>query len=372
MRASGLSANAACAVEAVASTGGMIMPPVMGAAAFIMAEYLHISYVTVMKAALLPALVFFASIYFTIDFYARKHRIGAIQTRPGAARQSIKDFWHLLIPIVCLIVLLMRSHSPMTSVVWSLLILLLVSWRRKETRLTPSRCLTAIAEGAKNAVSVASACAASGIILGVIGLTGIGSAFSSALFSHFSSSLPGALLASMLISLVLGMGMPATAVYIILATLVAPSLVQLGVAPLAAHMFVFYFGIISTITPPVALTAYAAAAVGGGDGVRVGFNAFILGIAAYSIPFVFVYAPEILLTAAYSQAQLRFAVCLAAVYAISLALIGFIRARLTLPCRVLAGAAGILLITPSLLTDLLGFSLLILVLAMHRLRKTEG
>ncbi len=369
MRESGFDRNFACAVETVASTGGMIMPPVMGAAAFLMVEYLRIDYASLMKAAFLPALVFFISIYFTIDFHSRKCRIGASGAHDAHALKALKKNWHLLTPIACLVFFLMRRYSPMTSVLWSLLILIAVSWLRKETRLTPSLCLAAIADGAKNSLAVAAACATSGIILGVISLTGVGSAFSSALFAQFTDFLPGALFASMLISLILGMGMPATAVYLILATLVAPSLVSLGVNPLAAHMFVFYFGIISTITPPVALTAYAAAAVGGGDPFRVGMRAFILGIAAYCIPFVLVYAPEMMLIGSVSDALLRFAVCIAAVYAVALATVGFLRRQMALACRVLAALAGIMLMTPSLATDIAGFGLLLLVHIMHYLRK---
>ena len=371
MKESGFNRDMACAVEAAASTGGMLMPPVMGAAAFVMADYLHVDYATIMKAAFLPALVFFASIYFTIDFYSRKHHIDASLQKSEHAAETFRKTWHLIIPIVCLIAFLMYRLSPSTSVVYSLLILVAVSFFRKETRLTPEKCIAAIVDGGKNAIAVASACATSGIILGVIGLTGVGSAFSTALFAKFSTFLPGALLSGMAISLILGMGMPATAVYVILATLVAPTLVQLGVTPLAAHMFVFYFGIISTITPPVALTAYAASAVGGGNAMRVGLRAFLLGFSSYAIPFVLVYAPEMMLTASIPAALFRFAVCITAVFAISLAYIGFIRVQLTVPCRVLAGIAGLFLITPNIESDLAGFLLLLLVLIMHRFRKVS-
>ncbi|MCC8193723.1 MAG: TRAP transporter fused permease subunit, partial [Deltaproteobacteria bacterium] len=369
MRKSGFDRNMACAVEAVSSTGGMIMPPVMGAAAFLIMEYLGLDYVTLIKAAILPALVFFASIYFTIDFYARKHRIGASLKQDSHALATFRKTWHLLIPIAALIAFLMMRYSAMVSVVWSLFMLIAVSWLRKGTRLTPSLCLAAIADGAKNAVAVAAACATSGIILGVIALTGVGPAISTAIFTNFVDFLPGALVATMGVSLVLGMGMPATAVYLILATLAAPTLMQLGVVPLAAHMFVFYFGIISTITPPVALTAYAAAAVGGGDPVRVGMKAFVLGIAAYCIPFVLVYAPEMLLLGSLTDALLRFIICIAAVYAVALATVGFLAKQMATVCRVLAAMAGILLITPNLVSDFIGFGLLTLVHVMHYLRK---
>ena len=369
MRKSGFHKNVACAVEAVASTGGMIMPPVMGAAAFLIMEYLGLSYTDLIKASLLPSLVFFISIYFTVDFYARKHKIGASienDTRKQAT-DTLKKTWHLLIPVASLITFLLLRYSPMTSVVWSLFLLIAVSWLREGTRLTPRRCLAAIVDGAKNAVAVAAACATSGIILGVIALTGVGTTFSTVIFASFANFLPGALLATMGISLLLGLGMPATAVYLVLATLAAPILVNLGVDPLAAHMFVFYFGIVSTITPPVALTAYAAAAVGGGDPVRVCLHAFILGIAAYCIPFVLVYSPEIMLMGSITNGLVRFFICIAAVYAIALATVGFLDKQLSLLCRVLAALAGVLIIIPHVVSGILGFGLLALLHITHRL-----
>ncbi len=368
MRKSGFEKNMACAVEAVAYTGGMIMPPVMGAAAFIMAEYLRVDYAAIMKAALLPALIYFASVYFTVDLYARRQKLGAQPAPAESFAATFSQLGHMVLPIICLVVFLVWRISPMTAVVWSLLILFAVSFIRPQSRLSPRRLLDALLDGAKSAVPVACACATSGIILGVVSLTGVGSTLSSELFIYFNSFLPGALICCMIISLVLGMGLPATAVYLILATLLAPSLINLGVAPIAAHMFVFYFGIISTITPPVALTAYAAAAVGGGDAVRVGFIAFRLGLAAYSIPFILVYAPELLFSGDAPAIALRFAFSLAAVYALALASIGYQREHISMPRRLLAAAAGLLLITPDLSTDIPGTILLLLVLFARRRR----
>ncbi len=358
MRKSGFGKNMACAVEAAASTGGMLMPPVMGAAAFIMAEYLRTDYASVMKAALLPALIFFASIYFTVDLYARREKLGAQPDPAEPFSATLRQLGHMIVPIACLIVFLVLRISPMTAVVWSLLILFGISFLRPQSRLAPSRLIPALLDGARSAVPVACACATSGIILGVVSLTGVGSTLSSALFASFSSFLPGALLCCMAISLILGMGLPATAVYLILATLLAPSLVKLNVSPMAAHLFVFYFGIISTITPPVALTAYAAAAVGGGDAVRVGFTAFRLGFAAYGIPFIWIYAPELLLNGDPALIAARLTSSLAAVFALALANIGHWQRPLNGPCRVLAAAAGALLITPNIFSDILGAILL--------------
>ncbi len=357
MRRSGYSADMACAVEAVSSTGGMLMPPVMGAAAFIMAEYLNISYFDVAKAAFLPALIYFASVYFMVDLYARKHNVRTPEQPFGGLGASLRRLGHLALPLVCLIVFLCLRYPPLDSVVWSLLLLLGVSWLRKETRITPARFAEALEIGVRNAVPVACACATAGIILGVVSLTGLGSALSSAALGFFSQNLRGALVAVMFMSLVLGMGLPATAVYLILASLAAPILVKLGVLPLAAHMFVFYFGIISTITPPVALTAYAAAGVGGGEPTRVGIIAFCLGVAAYIIPFILVYAPSLMLVGSIWEGLVRFAISLVAVYAIALATMGHLRRPMRRFSRFLAAVGGLLLIAPTMLSDLLGAGL---------------
>ena len=357
MRRSGYATDMACAIEAVASTGGMLMPPVMGAAAFIMAEYLSISYFDVARAAFFPALIYFASVYFMVDMYARKHRAQVPDTAFASLRDTLRRRGHLALPLIGMVTFLYMRWPPLEAVVWSIAILFCVSWLRVETRITPRRFLEALETGAKNAVPVACACAVAGIILGVVSLTGLGSTLSSAALSVFSSNLPGALLAVMLMSLILGMGLPATAVYLILASLAAPVLGKLGVPPLAAHMFVFYFGIISTITPPVALTAYAAAGVGGGNATRVGIIAFKLGFAAYIIPFIMVYSPSVLLQGPLWQSLVRLALSFLAVYAMALAAMGYLRRPLGKAARCLIACGGLLLIAPTLATDIAGAAL---------------
>ncbi|MDR2503726.1 MAG: TRAP transporter permease [Deltaproteobacteria bacterium] len=359
MLRNGYSRDTACAIEAVASTGGMIMPPVMGAAAFIMAEYLHISYLEVAKAAFLPAVLYFTSIYFMVDLYARRHGIKApdeaCAVRPGLV---LRSHGHLSLPLIGLIFFMFQGWSPMKSVFWAIMLLIALSWLRRETRITPAVFLKALVEGARSAVPVASACATAGIILGVVSLTGVGSTVSGAILPMFSGNMPAMLLSGMLISLIMGMGLPATAVYIILATLVAPSIINMGGAPLAVHMFIFYYGIISTITPPVALTAYAAAGVGGGNATRVGFIAFKLGIASYIIPFLFIYSPSLLGQGPWTEILPRIAISLLSVYALAAACIGYMRGLVKPQDRILTGVAGLALIIPHPVADMTGLLLL--------------
>ena len=366
MKKDGYTPELACAVEAVASTGGMIMPPVMGAAAFIMAEYLQTSYGQVALAATLPAVLYFASVYFMVDLYSRRHGIALKKGGKFDFREiwnAMLDKGHLSVPLILLIAFLLMGWSPMKAVTWSIFSMVVVSWVKAETRITPYKFFFALYDGVKSMVPVTSACASAGIILGVVSITGIGSSISSVLLSVFGGSLVQVLIVSMIISLILGMGLPATAVYLILATLVTPSLEKLGVLPMAAHMFVFYYGIISTITPPVALTAYAAAGLGNANPNKTGYYAFYLGIASFIIPFIMIYAPEILMYGTALEIIYRFGVTFVAIYALSCALAGFFKRPLEVWRRLLLGASAILLIIPHPLCDLAGVAGAVVLLA---------
>lgn len=374
MKKDGYRPEVACAVEAVASTGGMIMPPVMGAAAFIMAEYLQVSYGEVALAAALPAVLYFVAVYFMIDLYSRRH--GIAPKRGGgfdweALGGALRDKGHLSLPLLFLIGSLLWGWSPMKSVTWSIFAMIVVSWLKKDTRITPAKFVHALGDGVENMVPVTSACASAGIILGVVSITGIGSSVSSILLTAFGSSLAPVLIASMMVSLVLGMGLPATAVYLILATLVTPSLEKLGVVPMAAHMFVFYYGIISTITPPVALTAYAAAGLGKANPNKTGYYAFYLGIASFIIPFVMVYAPELLLIGEPLAIVYRFAVTLVAIYALACALTGYFQGMLSGWRRALLACAAIMLIIPHVAFDAAGVLLAAVLLVPVALRSAK-
>ncbi|MBC7321963.1 MAG: TRAP transporter permease, partial [Acetomicrobium sp.] len=263
MKQSGYKNEFAGAVVAAASTGGQVMPPVMGAAAFIMAQFLGVSYWEIVVAAAVPATLYFASIWFMVHF--RSGRIGlqkfSAENMPKL-KIVLKEGWHLLLPIVTLVVFLALGYSPVKAVFWSLVLLVVVSWGgKKEYRMTPKRIVDALINGAIGAVEVAAACACSGLIIGVIGITGVGLAFSSFVLSLSHGILPFALILTMIGSIILGMGVPTTAQYIITSTLAAPALAQMGVPMFSAHLFCLYFGVLADVTPPVALATYAASGI---------------------------------------------------------------------------------------------------------------
>ncbi|BAS28231.1 TRAP transporter permease [Limnochorda pilosa] len=361
MRRNGYPNHVACAVEAAASTGGMIMPPVMGAAAFIMAEYLRVTYTDVAIAAAIPAVLYFVAVFLMVDFEAQRRGIVSLPSESlPDVRKTLRQGGHLLIPLAALIYFLLDRWSPMKAVVWSTLILVAVSWLRRETRLDLPRVLRALDTGVRNAAPVATACAAAGIILGIVSMTGLGVTFSSSLLELSRGNLLLALVITMVASLILGMGLPATAVYLVLATLAAPALESMGVQPIAAHMFVFYFGIISTITPPVALTAYAAAGIGGANPARVGWSAFGLGIVGYIVPFMFVYSPSLLMVGTTWKILGSVVTALLGVYCIAASVTGYLKGRIGVVARTALFIAGLFLIRPGLVTDAVGIGLLAL------------
>jgi TRAP transporter 4TM/12TM fusion protein len=263
MKKSGYTPNFAGAVVAASSTGGQVMPPVMGAAAFIMAQFLGISYWDIVVAAAIPATLYFISIIAMVHFRAGKRGIQSLteETAPRVG-SVLKAGWHLLLPIIPLVIFLALGYSAVKAVFWSIVLMVCVSWMGKpQYRMTPKRLLDALIAGGMGAVEVAAACACSGLVIGVIGITGIGLAFSSFVISLSQGILPLALILTMIGSIILGMGVPTTAQYIITSTLAAPALYQMGVPLMSAHLFCLYFGVLADVTPPVALATYAAAGI---------------------------------------------------------------------------------------------------------------
>ncbi len=306
MRRTGYRPLFAGAVEAVASTGGQIMPPVMGAGAFVMAEMLGVSYTKIALAAAIPALLYFLSVGLMVYFEAGRNNLQTIdQAQVPPVRETLRQGFHLLIPLGLLIYLLVVAQlSPMLAGLYSIIALAAVAslsslWR--ERRLPWREILEALKHGAVTAVPVAMACAAAGLVIGVVSLTGLGVRFTQMIVSFSSGWLWLAALLTMAACIILGMGLPTTAAYIITAILGVPALEKLGVDPLAAHMFIFYFAIISFITPPVAISAYAASAISGANAMKTGLLSFELGLAGFIVPFVFIYSPAILLEGPWSQ-----------------------------------------------------------------------
>ena len=360
MKKSGYPATVAGAIEAVASTGGQIMPPIMGAAAFIMAEFTEIPYITIATAALIPALLYFFAIYLMVDSQARKQGLKGLP-REELPRVGATLAWggHLFVPLIVLIVMLVWAYSPMKSVFWGIVLIVVMGMVRKTTRVSPWKLIEALEYGARNAVTIAAACASAGIIVGVIALTGLGLKFSDSLVSLSGGNIFFALFFSMIASLILGCGMPTTAAYVVLASLAAPVLIRLGVPVLAAHLFIFYFGCVSTITPPVALSSYAGAGLAGADATKVGNTAFKFGLVAYIVPYMVVYGPSLLMQGGPVKILTSVATACLGVIAFTAGLQGYLRRACSWWERLLLVAAGLCLLFPGLRTDLGGVLMLL-------------
>jgi TRAP transporter 4TM/12TM fusion protein len=367
MKRGGFSPNVAAAIEALSSSGGILMPPVMGAAAFIMAEYLGRSYNEVCVSAIIPAVLYYACIFVIVDLKAVKNGLrGFPKEQLPDIGQVMKKGWHLTIPIITLVVFLIMAWSPNKAVFWSIVILLAVSFLYRHTRLTWRSFLRAMEDGARETIPIAVACAGAGIIVGSLGMTGLGVKFSSSLIALCHGSQILALFLTMIASLILGMGMPATAVYILSAALLAPPLINLGITPVAAHFFIFYFSVISCITPPVALTAYAAAGLAKTDPGKAGWTAFYYGILAYIIPYMFVYTPVLLWQGDLRWIILSFLVALVGVFSLGISLEGYLFGRLTGAERLAFAAAGLMCVYAEPITDAIGVAGIIFLIWLHR------
>ncbi|GHV50288.1 C4-dicarboxylate ABC transporter [Deltaproteobacteria bacterium] len=360
MKRVGYQAHFAGAVEAVASTGGQIMPPVMGAAAFIMAEFLGIPYKTVMIAALIPAILYYVALWVYVDTEARKRGLlGLPKDQLPDARAAIKKAWHLLIPIVLLIYLMLADYTPAFAAFYSILTLVVVSFYKKHTRINPKALIFALSSGARQAVGVAIACAVVGIIVGVVTITGLGLQLANMILMLSGGLLLTTMILTMVACMIMGMGMPTSAAYIVAGTVAAPAMVKLGVAPIVAHMFVFYFAVLSAITPPVALAAYAGAGIADAPPSKVGWTAVRLGLAGFIVPFMFVFSPALCAQDASLLIILRcFATATVGIYCLATSLQGYLLKSVHIVERALLFAAALLLIDGGVLTDAIGFAFL--------------
>ncbi|SEQ64362.1 TRAP transporter permease [Piscibacillus halophilus] len=296
MKKVGYTPRFAAATEATASAGGQLLPPIMGAGAFIMAEILGVKYSEIILAALIPAILYFVSVYFMIDFEALKRGMKGLSRDKLPKFKDIAKQSYLILPIILLITMLVNGYSIILSGTVGIVSSLVASWFSKSTRMGIKKTALALELGMKQSIQLIAVIATAGIIVGVIALTGVGMRFSSMLLAIADSNVLLALIFAMLLSIILGMGMPTTAAYAIAASVVAPGLIKIGIDPLVAHMFVFYYAVISAITPPVALASYAASGIAGTDPMRTAFTSFKLGLAAYIVPFMFFYSPELLMT----------------------------------------------------------------------------
>ncbi|AYC29045.1 TRAP transporter permease [Paenisporosarcina cavernae] len=386
MKKMGYKKEFAGGVEAAASTGGQIMPPIMGAAAFLMVEFIGggIEYWDIAKAAAIPALLYFTGIWIMTHFEAKRVGLKGLPKEEIPNRKEILKKIYLLAPIFGIIVFLLMGIPTMQAALYGILLTIIVSWFDKNTRLNFKDMIEALVDGARTALAVAAATAAAGIIVGVVVKTGLGLSLANGLVSASGGSILLTLFFTMIAAIVLGMGSPTTANYVITSTIAAPAIITLLmldmpdgasvplVIALSAHLFVFYFGIIADITPPVALAAFAAAGVSGGDPIKTGITSAKLAIAAFIIPYMFVLSPELLMIDT-TVPQLIWVLftALSGMIAIGAGMIGFWYTKMSWIERILAVIAGLLLIYPEGISDIVGLVMFAALFAFQFLRRNK-
>ena len=361
MKKNGFEPEFPAAVEATASTGGAIMPPIMGSTAFIMAEMLGIPYTAVAKAALIPAILYFLAVLFGVDIYAAKHGLKGIpRSQLPKVRSMLKQIY-MLAPLIFLIFCMaVFNMTIVRSGLLTIIVTLVLVEINPKTRMTKEQWLQIPVQTVKSAVSVGIACAMAGIISGVIMGSGLGYRISSILTSVAGTSMLLLLVLTMVVSLIMGMGVPTTAAYLVLASLVAPTMIQLGIPPLAAHMFIFYFGCISSITPPVALAAYAGAGLAGCDPNKTGYKAFRLAFCSFLMPYLFVYNPVLLMEGGVLDILWSLVTALIGAYLLASGFEGFFfRWSLKWFERPLMILGAVMLIVPGMVTDLVGIAIIV-------------
>ena len=362
------------AVEAAASTGGQLMPPVMGAAAFLMAEFVGVPYFDVVKAAVIPAMLYYIGVWLGVHYEAKKF---GLKGTPRDQLPKFKDLFlekgHLAIPLIVIIYLLVSGYTPMRAALAAIALSIICACLRKSTRISFKQVIQGLIDGSKGVLGVLIACATAGIIIGVVTKTGVGLKVATALLDLAGGKLLPAMFFTMITSLILGMGVPTTANYVITSTIAAPALIQMQVPVLAAHMFAFYFGIVADVTPPVALAAYAGAGIAGANPMRCGVIAAKLAIAAFIVPYIFVLAPELLMinatafTITYSALT-----AIIGMWGVSMAMIGFCQNLLNLPQRLAFLVGGVCMIIPGTLTDGIGIALIIATFFWQKTNKIKG
>ena len=364
MKRVGYTPKFAGAVEAVASSGSQLMPPVMGAAVFIMADMLQVGYSTIILAALFPAIIYYLNLFLIVDLEAGKMGLRGLDSiEKGKARELLKDSGYLLAPLIVLFGMVMMQYSPRYAALLSLALLLVLNMLQKRHRLSFIAMVNALVDGMTSVAPVAVAVAVAGIVVGVVESTGLGLNLTTIMTQVAENSLLLLLILTMVSSIVLGMGLPTVACYIILALIIAPVMVRLGVPPLAAHMFVFYFGTLSAITPPVALGSFTAAGIAGAPPLGTSFTSLQIALPAFLMPYIFVYQPGLLFQGDFLALIVPLFNATIAVIGLSAATVGYFRGRVSLPRRGLFLCGALMAFAPDHLTDLLGASLIALAIA---------
>ena len=355
MKRAGFPAATAAAIEAVGSTGGQIAPPVMGAAAFLMAEYLQVPYATVMVAAVIPAILFYAALFFQVDLESAKLGIhGAPRESLPSLARTLRAGWHFPIPFLVLIGGLLwwnleAEYAALLAIAILIGLALVVPYKGRRVR--PLEALTAIVSAGGAVVDIIAITAISGILIGAMNITGVAFSLTQQIISLSGGSLALLLLITALASFVLGLPLPTLGVYVILATLAAPALTQAGIAPIQAHMFVLFSGILGMVTPPVALAAFAGATIAQSDQWKTGWVATRLSWCAYLIPFMFAYSPQLVMNGTPLDVVLRLAVTLAGILAGTVAVVGFLKTRVTLASRILFAVIAVMLLAQPTMFD---------------------
>lgn len=359
MKRAGFTPQYAAAVEAAASTGGMILPPVMGATSFLIADFLQIPYVNVLGAAVLPALLYFLAIFIAVDLNAAKNRYVYVREDDQVTLlKLIKENGHLMIPLFVLVYLLVIQRlTPIDSAFWAIVSIPVVGLLRKHTRMSITRILHALQDGVRTSLVVASACACSGIVVGAIDMTGIGLRFSGVMIEISGGHLLPLLVLTMIASIILGMGLPAVAAYVLLAVLAAPAITTMGVDPLAAHLFIFYYGTLSVITPPLAIAAFTTASIAGSRPFLTGWLATRLALVAFIVPFMFVYSPSLMLRGSTLDIVFTVVTSVVGIYALAVGAEGYLKDKIQVLSRALMIISAVLLLSDFWLADLIGLVL---------------
>ncbi len=352
----------AAAVEAAASTGGQIMPPIMGAAAFLIAEFTNTPYITIAKAAAIPACLYFLGIFIEVHFEAKRCGLkGMSREELPKIFRVLRERGHLFVPLIAIIYVLVEGYTPTYAALVGLGLSIVAGLIKKATRMNPWDIIVALQAGARGAVGVAMACATAGIIVGVVTLTGIGLKMANGLVDIAGGHLLLTLFFTMVTSIILGMGVPTTANYVITSTIAAPALVMLGVPLVAAHLFVFYFGIVADITPPVALAAYAGSGIAKSNPFWTGVTATKLAIGAFIVPYIFVFNPAMVLIGTTPLLlTMNLVTASLGMLGVGVAMIGFALADMKWWERIWFAVGGLLLIDPGFTTDLVGIVILAL------------
>ncbi|MBM7855085.1 TRAP transporter 4TM/12TM fusion protein [Desulfohalotomaculum tongense] len=387
MKRSGYKPEFAAAVEAASSTGGQITPPIMGSAAFLMIEFTGLPYSEIIKAAVFPALLFFVGQFIVVHYESKKVGImGVPRSQLASVTSLLAKQGYLLLPIVVIIVILCIGQSAMraalmgiaTALLMNIIVLiaayLLGKQGQLEYKLTPAKLLDILAQSARVALPVIAACAAAGVIVGVITLTGLGLRISGGILSLASGKLLLTMFFTMIASIVLGMGLPTTANYVITATMAAPALLAFDNVPvIAAHLFVFYFGIVADITPPVALAAYAGSGLAQSNPMKTAFESVRIAVGAFLVPYMFVLSPELLMVdVTLGSLVLALGTAILGMFCLGTAVVGYIDRSLTITERILLVAAGLGLLYAQLITDIIGLAVFVLIYANQKFRSRNS